>query len=115
MTECGFTAFCMRKPTQRCALARPRGSSAPRHIGKLVPAEHSSRRRKIADFEQAALQLGKFGLGRLAVARRLTGCRSRLCDASADLGFAGLFHGRGSLLPGAGHLTPPKPNKASRE
>src|SRR3984893_14902527 len=71
--QCRVDRFFMRKPAQCCALASPRGSAAPRHIGGLVPAEHGFRRRKIADVEQAALQLGKLSLGRLASADWLGG------------------------------------------
>ncbi len=81
----------MREPAERCTLASPRVSSASRHIGALVPAEHRPRRRKIADFEQAALQLGKFGLGRLAVARWRGGCRARLCAPAPPLVLPVLF------------------------
>ncbi len=63
----------MREPAEHCALSCPRGSAAFRHIGGLVPAEHRPRRRKIVDFEQAAFELRKFGLGRLAGAHWLGG------------------------------------------
>jgi hypothetical protein len=101
----------MREPAERCTLASPRVSSASRHIGGLVPAEHRPRRRKIADFQQVALQLNKFGPGRLAVARCLGGCRARLC-ASAGPGLAGLVHVRGSLLPGDNDIVLYSPNNS---
>jgi hypothetical protein len=79
----------------------------------LVPIEQSPRGHKIADLEQAAFDLRKFGLGRQAVARNLAGCRRRLCCASAGLGSGGLVHVQGSLLQGAGPLNPADPNMTS--
>jgi hypothetical protein len=67
-------------PAERCTLASPRVSSASRHIGGLVPAEHRSRRRKIADFQQAALQLNKSLVP--------AGWRSRVALAVAARAFA---------------------------
>ena len=52
LAECGIDRTLMSQFTQDRALAAACGGSAFRHVGRLIPGEHSTRRAEIANLKQ---------------------------------------------------------------
>src|SRR5207237_7289815 len=76
------------EPAKRRALARTRRRALSRHVGGLVPGEHRAGGEKIADLQQAVLELGEIQFERRAALRTLPIAPGHFGRACAGYGLA---------------------------
>ena len=82
--ERGIDGLLVREPAQRCALPCPRRRAAGRHVGRLVPDEHGTRRAEIADLGEPVPEL--FELRFLRPHHQCRPCRERLTSVLKHTG-----------------------------